>query len=106
MAEAQDWCSEPHPRLHQGGSQSPASPPDRRAGPHWRPCSAPPVPLPLALPWGFVRLGGGWGGGATKAAPLDFWPPMGGQPTACTLALWWLKFGLTEGDMEAGGGGK
>ena len=33
-----------------------------------------------------------------------YWSPTAVQPTACLLALWWLKFGPTEG--EVGGGGK
>ena len=47
-----------------------------------------PVPTPptLALPWGFVPLGGG--GGAAK-------PPPSNRGPAHTLALWWLKFGPT-----------
>ena len=32
-----------------------------------------------------------------------FLVPKGNQPTACTLALWWLKFGPTE-QVEGGGG--
>ena len=36
----------------------------------------------------------GGGGGAKAALPVS-WSPTGGQPTACTLALWW-KFGPTE----------
>ena len=44
-----------------------------------------------------------WGGvGAAKGLLPCFLVPKGNQPTACTLALWWLKFGPTEG---AGGGG-
>ena len=38
----------------------------------------------------------GGGGGSKKSAPC-FLVPNGGQPTASTLALWWLKFGPTEG---------
>ena len=45
---------------------------------------------------GCVGLVFPWGGGC-------FLVPSGGQPTACTLALWWLKFGLTE--IQGGGGG-
>ena len=64
-----------------------------------------------------VRACGGGGGGAGPAfgpAPFllggvgaakgllpCFLVPKRNQPTACTLALWWLKFGPTE----AGGGG-
>ena len=32
-----------------------------------------------------------------RSASPDSWPPTGNQPTACTLALWWLKFGPTGG---------
>ena len=46
-------------------------------------------------------LGGG-GVGAAKSLLPSFLVPKGNQPTACTLALWWLKFGPTE---EMGGGG-
>ena len=41
-------------------------------------------------------LGGG-GVGAAKSLLPSFLVPKGNQPTACTLALWWLKFGPTEG---------
>ena len=44
---------------------------------------------------------GGGGGAAAKAALRVSWSPTGGQPTACTPALWWLKFVPTG----AGGGG-
>ena len=38
-----------------------------------------------------------WGGvGAAKSLLPSFLVPKGNQPTACTLALWWLKFGPTE----------
>ena len=38
-----------------------------------------------------------WGGvGAVKGLLRCFLVPKGNQPTACTLALWWLKFGPTE----------
>ena len=44
-----------------------------------------------------------WGGvGAAKGLLPCFLVPKGNQPTACTLALWWLKFGPTE---PLGGGG-
>ena len=44
-----------------------------------------------------------WGGvGAAKGLLPCFLVPKGNQPTACTLALWWLKFGPTE---TGGGGG-
>ena len=48
--------------------------------------------------FGPISVGGG--GGSKRPAPL-FPGPQGDQPTACTLALWWLKFGPTRG----GGGG-
>ena len=35
--------------------------------------------------------------GAAKGLLPCFLVPKGNQPTACTLALWWLKFGPTEG---------
>ena len=44
------------------------------------------------------------GVGAAKGLLPCFLVPKGNQPTACTLALWWLKFGPTE-DMGGGGGG-
>ena len=40
------------------------------------------------------------GGGGGKSLPCVLQPSTRGQPTACTLALWWLKFGLTG---EVGG---
>ena len=45
----------------------------------------------------------GGGGGAAKGLLPCFLVPKGDQPTACTLALWWLKFGPTR--VLAGGGG-
>ena len=42
------------------------------------------------------------GVGAAKGLLPCFLVPKGNQPTACTLALWWLKFGPTE---SKGGGG-
>ena len=48
-------------------------------------------------------LGGG-GGGAAKSLLPSFLVPKGNQPTACTLALWRLKFGPT--DLGGGGGGQ
>ena len=62
-----------------------------------------------------MRLGGGGGSafgpapfplggvGAAKGLLPCFLVPKGNQPTACTLALWWLKFGPTE---NFGGGGQ
>ena len=47
-------------------------------------------------------LGGG-GVGAAKSLLPSFLVPKGNQPTACTLALWWLKFGPTEGWGEGRG---
>ena len=46
-----------------------------------------------------------WGGGVGAAKSLlpSFLVPKGNQPTACTLALWWLKFGPTEGVVGGGG---
>ena len=38
----------------------------------------------------------GGGMGAAKGLLPCFLVPKGNQPTACTLALWWLKFGPTE----------
>ena len=35
------------------------------------------------------------GVGAAKGLLPCFLVPKGNQPTACTLALWWLKFGPT-----------
>ena len=42
------------------------------------------------------------GGGAAKGLLPCFLVPKGDQPTACTLALWWLKSGPTR---SGGGGG-
>ena len=56
--------------------------------------------------FGFFPLGGGGG----ESAPR-FLVSNGGQPTACTPALWWLKFGPTvtgaggRGGLEQGLGG-
>ena len=47
-------------------------------------------------------LGGG-GVGAAKSLLPSFLVPKGNQPTACTLALWWLKFGPTEGSWGGKG---
>ena len=47
-----------------------------------------------------------WGGvGAAKGLLPYFLVPKGNQPTACTLALWWLKFGPTRRNVTQGGGG-
>ena len=55
---------------------------------------------------GWAGLGGGgcfrWprhegGEGSKRPAPCFLAPIGGNQPTACTLALWWLKFGPTGG---------
>ena len=43
------------------------------------------------------------GVGAAKGLLPCFLVPKRNQPTACTLALWWLKFGPTE--CPGGGGG-
>ena len=43
------------------------------------------------------------GVGAAKGLLPCFLVPKRNQPTACTLALWWLKFGPTE--LRGGGGG-
>ena len=70
------------------------------------PTAQPPRVLPLCDPLLMPHLGVfPRGGGGAKAALPGFWPPTGGQPTACTLALWWLKFGLTEGFRGGGGTG-
>ena len=45
---------------------------------------------------------GGRGRGSKRPAPC-FLVPKGNQPTACTLALWWLKFGPTKGAGGEGG---
>ena len=44
----------------------------------------------------------GGGGRGSKGLLPCFLVPKGNQPKACTLALWWLKFGPTE---WGGGGG-
>ena len=49
---------------------------------------------------GPISVGGGVG--AAKGLLPYFLVPKGNQPTACTLALWWLKFGPTG--MLGGGG--
>ena len=41
--------------------------------------------------------------GAAKGLLSCFLVPKGNQPTACTLALWWLKFGPTEHSLRVGG---
>ena len=46
------------------------------------------------------------GVGAAKGLLPYFLVPKGNQPTACTLALWWLKFGPTGAVAVGGGGGK
>ena len=43
------------------------------------------------------------GVGAAKGLLPCFLVPKGNQPTACTLALWWLKFG--PHNVGGGGGG-
>ena len=48
-------------------------------------------------------LWGGGGVGVAKSLLPSFLVPKGNQPTACTLALWWLKFGPTEGGGGARG---
>ena len=41
-----------------------------------------------------------WGGGGAAKGLLPFFVvPKRNQPTACTLALWWLKFGPIEGGV-------
>ena len=47
---------------------------------------------------------GGGGVGAAKGLLPCFLVPKGNQPTACILALWWLKFGPTECAKGGGGG--
>ena len=48
-----------------------------------------------------------WGRvGAAKGLLPYFLVPKGNQPTACTLALWWLKFGPTGGGGGEGVGGR
>ena len=41
--------------------------------------------------WWLGPVGGG--GGGLNGSPPVYWSPTGVQPTACTLALWWLRFG-------------
>ena len=45
------------------------------------------------------------GVGAAKGLLPCFLVPTRNQPTACTLALWWLKFGPTDSAVGGGGGG-
>ena len=54
----------------------------------------------VSHPFGPASVRGG--GGSKRYAALFVGPRKGNQPMACTLALWWLKFGPTE---SAGGGG-
>ena len=56
----------------------------------------------LLVPPHFCWRGGGVG--AAKSLLPSFLVPKGNQPTACTLALWWLKFGPTE--VQEGGWGQ
>ena len=44
------------------------------------------------------------GVGAAKGLLPCFLVPKRNQPTACTLALWWLKFGPTEAGWGGRGG--
>ena len=44
------------------------------------------------------------GVGAAKGLLPCFLVPKRNQPTACTLALWWLKFGPTDNNGGRGGG--
>ena len=53
----------------------------------------------VSHPFGPVSVGGGWW--QQKVCSPVCSSPTKNQPMACTLALWWLKFGPTEG----GGGG-
>ena len=53
-------------------------------------------PLPISV---------GGGVGAAKSLLPNFLVPKGNQPTACTLALWWLKFAPTECRSKGRGGG-
>ena len=46
------------------------------------------------------------GVGAAKGLLPCFLVPKRNQPTACTLALWWLKFGPTEGGGLGGAMGR
>ena len=59
-------------------------------------------PVTLSVP---LLLGRGWPAKdplpCLKVRSPVSWSPTWNQPTACTLALWWLKFGPTGG----GGGG-
>ena len=57
------------------------------------------------------RGGGGVCRACFRPGPISVWGgrgflvPKGNQPTACTLALWWLKFGPTECVWGGRGGG-
>ena len=59
----------------------------------------------VSHPFDPASVGGGGGGKQKVCCPVS-WSPTGNQPTACTLALWWLKFGLTEPRRGRGGSGK
>ena len=102
MAEAQDRWHFPHPRLHRGGQLPPCRPTAPRSS-----RSATLHCLLVLAPahssggrhashcWPLLGVFSQWGRGAAKAVPVFFWYPTGGQPTANTLALWWLNFGPT-----------
>ena len=107
VAEAQDGGMNPTPAYTIAAVNSlptaqppraPSDPPPSPASLPWRLRTAPLCPSPHASPGGFPS---GGGGGANAALP-GFWPPTGGQPTACTLAFWWLKFGPAEGFVGGG----
>ena len=49
----------------------------------------------VRYPSGTIFVGGTGVAGSKKSAPSVSCPPTGNQPTACTVALWWLKFGPT-----------
>ena len=52
----------------------------------------------VSHPFGPASVGGrGGGAGQQKVCSPVSWSLTRNQPTACTLALWWLKFGPTEG---------
>ena len=58
------------------------------------------------LCWACFRPHFCWGGGGAAKGLLPCFPvPKGDQPTACTLALWWLKFGPTRAYKQGVGCG-
>ena len=63
-------------------------------------------PLGFFVCWAVLQDCTGFGCSAHAFSTPFFWSPKWGcLPTASTLALWWLKFGLAGGEGGGGGGG-